>query len=233
MGVEQALKEDLKLYVGDTVKGWFRENLGPLSQFYGFMDGPLDEGRIDELIYIEQIPSKKYTVIPRARGDTGIPISQANQLKIDNTGKFEGFDSSIGGYVVSGEDIYDVDFTKFGSSEAFGDYPRLNDVTTARKEFGDDELRWRTRKLIQLQGTDSSGRKVYVSYPKKLDIGQGLYFTTQSAFFSVTYKLFKKLMGKYIKVEQLEAWWEKFYRTSTDVINELWGLPKDVEIVKA
>lgn len=233
MGVGQALMEDLKLYVGDTIKGWARKNLGPLSQFYGFMDGPLDEERIDELIYIECPGESKYIVIPRAKGETGKDISHANQLIIDNTGRFEGFDPDLGGYVVSDEDRYDVDFTKFGSAEAFGDYPRLNDVTTARKEFGDDELRWRTRNLIQLPGTDPLGRKVYVSYPKKLDLGQGLYFSAQAIFFSGTYKLFKKLVGKYMKVKLLEAWWEKFYRTSTDVVNELLGLPKQIEFVRA
>ncbi|NIO19279.1 MAG: hypothetical protein GTN76_00655 [Candidatus Aenigmarchaeota archaeon] len=232
MGIEQALIEDMKLYVGDTIKGWSRANLGPLAKFYGFMDGPLDEDRIDELIYIEESPGKRYMVIPRSKGETGVSITNGNQLIIDSTGRFEGFDPALGGYVVSDEDRYDVDFTKFGSAASFGDYPKLRDVTTARKEFGDDELRWRTRNLTPI-GTDSFGRNVYVSYPKKLDIGQGLYFTGQAIFFSGTYKLFKKLVGKYMKVELLEAWWEKFYRTSTDVLNEWLGLPKQMEFVRA
>ena len=77
------------------------------------------------------------------------------------------------------------------------------------------------------------GRNVYVSYPKKLDLGQGLYFAAQAVFFSLTYSLFKKLVGKYMKVELLEAWWEKFYRTSTDVLNEGLNLPKQIELVRA
>ena len=232
MGLVDALYKDAKLVVTDTIKGWCKDNLGPFSKFYGYMDGPLDESEIDELIYIKT--PEKYIVIPRAKGDTGVDLTNANvnQIIIDNTGRFEGFGPALGGYVVPERRIYDPDFTKFGSAESFKGYHRLEDVTTARAEFGQDELRWRAKDLTPV-GTDSLGRDVYVSYPKKLDIGQGLYFGVQALFFRGVASIYDKLVGKYIKKELLEAWWEELYRTTTHTLNEWIGLPKEIELVRA
>ncbi|RLJ06548.1 MAG: hypothetical protein DRP12_03845 [Candidatus Aenigmatarchaeota archaeon] len=246
------LWDDVSLGALDAGKDWLRNHFPFLAKIYGFVDGPVDEGKFDELVYIVDkneclvVPrryTKKERGVFRKREVFGKPLTTVNQIKFDENGRVEEFED---GEIVklSFPQLYDPDFDLYGSSKFYRFFDRFDELTGITGEYVKDSMRFVFKygnpKHV---GKDQWGRDVYVyslmenGRKRKFPANQIFYFLGMSVALGVPIYItnwFRDKLGLR-KLEKIGRGEEeprllRMYKEWSESINDAIGVPRKIEM---
>ncbi len=246
-GVALGNLRDFSIYaLKDGAKRWFAKHFSRLAPIYGCVDSPLDEQKVDEIIYIAPARKGEHTAVlcrgykdPDKYTEKRIEDHLSGGMSLDDclaieAGTFKNMDGDvIHDYDV---DLFDDDFEKYNSHKWFGRPEGLTEKGRLRQELVDDMLRFCFKDAKHI-GT-YKGRDVHVGRPNKYPIKQILYFGGQAIASKVYYWLYNKIGGLLgvPNMDQMgkgryEAFWADRYKRATQTLNDIMGLPRHIEVL--